>query len=60
MFQRIPSWSNQYLPADVVNTVDPDGVLDSMSDVTLATGEDNLDQDFGYVEDLGSIGDPSS
>ncbi len=45
------------LPADVVNTVDPDGGFDSMSNVTLATGEDNLDQDFGYVEDLGSIGD---
>ncbi|MBU3012988.1 carboxypeptidase regulatory-like domain-containing protein, partial [Polaribacter vadi] len=29
------------------------------SDVTLASGEDNLDQDFGYVGDngLGSIGD---
>ncbi|NET40466.1 SdrD B-like domain-containing protein [Okeania sp. SIO2B3] len=39
------------LPDDVVNTVDPDGVNDSMSDVTLGTGEDNLDQDFGYEEE---------
>ncbi|NEQ75144.1 MAG: hypothetical protein F6K23_20110, partial [Okeania sp. SIO2C9] len=45
------------LPDDVVNTVDPDGGNDSMSDVTLGTGEDNLDQDFGYEQELGSIGD---
>ncbi|MGD1699165.1 DUF7507 domain-containing protein, partial [Dapis sp. BLCC M229] len=38
------------LPDDVVNTVDPDGGNDSMSDVTLGTGEDNLNQDFGYQQ----------
>ncbi len=41
---------------DMGNSSDPDGGLDSTSDVSLAPGEDNLDQDFGY-ESLGSIGD---
>ncbi|WP_405562111.1 SdrD B-like domain-containing protein, partial [Polaribacter sp. Asnod6-C07] len=46
--------------ADLVQTYDNDGTgTANTSDVTLASGEDNLDQDFGYVGDngLGSIGD---
>ena len=40
------------------NSVDPDGGLDGQSSVTLAPGVDDLDQDFGYVDnDTGSIGD---
>ncbi|RTZ94981.1 MAG: hypothetical protein DSY90_14575, partial [Deltaproteobacteria bacterium] len=46
------------LPPGVANTIDPDGGDDSTSAVTLADGEINLDQDFGYTADLpGSIGD---
>ena len=37
------------LPADVTTTGDPDGGLDDTSLLTLATGEANLDQDFGYA-----------
>ena len=37
-------------------TADPDGILDNASMVTLAQGENNLDQDFGYAP-TGSIGD---
>ena len=37
-------------------TFDADGGLDDNSDYNLGIGEDNLDQDFGYVP-LGSIGD---
>ncbi|VAW32809.1 internalin, putative [hydrothermal vent metagenome] len=46
------------LPANLQggNSVDPDGGNDSTSQVTLAGGENNDMQDFGYVE-LGSIGD---
>ncbi len=44
------------LPAGVQPTVDPDGGNDSASSVTLAPGETNDDQDFGYAP-LGSIGD---
>ncbi|WP_175335425.1 SdrD B-like domain-containing protein, partial [Polaribacter reichenbachii] len=46
--------------ADLVQTYDNDGTGSAnTSDVTLASGENNLDQDFGYVGDngLGSIGD---
>ena len=35
-------------PITYTNTVDPDGGNNSMSEVTLAPGEDNLVQDFGY------------
>ncbi len=35
-------------PITYSNTVDPDGGNDSMSMLTLAPGEDNLVQDFGY------------
>ena len=38
-------------------TADPDGTLDNASMVTLAPGEKNLDQDFGYNAPTGSIGD---
>ncbi len=37
------------LPAGVTNTVDPDGGTASESSVTLAAGEVNLAQDFGYA-----------
>ncbi|EAZ88187.1 SdrD B-like domain-containing protein [Crocosphaera chwakensis] len=40
-----------------VQTADPDGTLDNGSMVTLAQGENNLDQDFGYDLPTGSIGD---
>ena len=47
------------LPAGLTNTIDPDltpGVTgDSQSTVTLAPGEINLDQDFGY-DGAGTIG----
>ena len=35
-------------PAGHTNTADPDGGFDDTSDLSLALGEDNLDQDFGY------------
>jgi len=39
------------------NTADPGGTIgDSTNSITLADGEDNLDQDFGY-QGLNSIGD---
>ncbi len=36
------------LPAGLTNTVDPDGGASNQSGVTLASGEINLLQDFGY------------
>jgi fimbrial isopeptide formation D2 family protein/uncharacterized repeat protein (TIGR01451 family) len=36
------------LPVDVYQTYSPDGVLDSTADLSIAAGETNLDQDFGY------------
>ncbi len=39
-----------------LQTGDPDGGFDNQSTVNLASGVDNLDQDFGY-QPLGSIGD---
>ena len=39
-----------------LNSTDPDDILDNTSNISLAEGEDNLDQDFGYSES-GSIGD---
>ncbi|TKB05876.1 SdrD B-like domain-containing protein [Desulforhopalus sp. IMCC35007] len=44
------------LPESFVLTSDPDGPRDSSSTVTLAAGETNNAQDFGYTE-TGSIGD---
>lgn len=44
------------IPAGMDNVTDPDGGGDSTSAVTLAAGEDDLDQDFGY-RGSGSIGD---
>ncbi|UFU02188.1 carboxypeptidase regulatory-like domain-containing protein [Ruania suaedae] len=44
------------LPAGLTPTADPDGGADSSSALTLTTGEENLDQDFGYTGDA-SVGD---
>ncbi len=43
-------------PAGLAAVFDADGGNDSTSTLTLATGEQNLDQDFGY-QPQGSIGD---
>lgn len=44
------------LPAGVVPTADPDGGTAHTSELVLATGSDDLAQDFGY-DGSGSIGD---
>ena len=44
------------IPAGLSSTFDPDGGADGSSELTLDPGEDDLDQDFGYVGDA-SIGD---
>ena len=44
------------LPADVVQTADPDGAADSTSQVNLPASASDLDQDFGY-RGASSIGD---
>ncbi|PIE31293.1 MAG: hypothetical protein CSA55_06040, partial [Ilumatobacter coccineus] len=44
------------LPAGVVQTADPDGGNDNTASLTLGAGEDNLDQDFGYLQTT-AIGD---
>ncbi len=44
------------LPPGMTQTADPDGVRDNTTSLTLAGGETNLDQDFGYTG-TGSIGD---
>ena len=44
------------LPSGYSNVSDPGGENDDASSLTLAIGEDNLDQDFGYAGS-GSIGD---
>jgi large repetitive protein len=44
------------LPAGVTQTADPDGGSDSRSELTLGAGDDDLDQDFGYVGSA-SVGD---
>ncbi len=44
------------LPNGVTPTADPDNIDDSMSAVTLGAGEDDLDQNFGYVGSAG-VGD---
>ena len=56
MYDVVVDINDPDFPADVANTVDPDGMNDSTSNLNLGVGEDNLDQDFGY-EPLGSIGD---
>ncbi|MEL6988846.1 MAG: SdrD B-like domain-containing protein, partial [Bacteroidota bacterium] len=43
-------------PAGYDNTGDPNGGLDNTSEVTLAAGENNPDQDFGYQGNA-SLGD---
>ena len=48
------------IPSGYVLTADPDGNPDSTTGLTLAAGENNLDQDFGYTNSgspTGSIGD---
>ncbi|MDJ0658451.1 MAG: SdrD B-like domain-containing protein [Crocosphaera sp.] len=45
------------LPSNVVQTGDPDAVLDDMSMVNLSAGGTNLDQDFGYQPEPAKIGD---
>lgn len=44
------------VPAGTTPTADPDGGNDSTSAVTLAAGEDDRDQDFGFVG-TASVGD---
>ncbi|HEY4224457.1 MAG TPA: SdrD B-like domain-containing protein [Pseudolysinimonas sp.] len=44
------------LPADVTPTADPDGGTVDEADVSLASGQSKLDQDFGYIGDP-SVGD---
>ena len=44
------------LPPGMNQTFDPDGGNDNTADVTLAAGETNNDQDFGYQQ-TGAIGD---
>ncbi len=46
------------LLSNLIQTYDDDGTASAnKSDVTLASGENNLDQDFGYQDGSGSIGD---
>ena len=46
------------LPAGVTQTIDADGGNDNKSTYTLAAGEDNTEQDFGYEPArIGAIGD---
>ncbi len=44
------------VPAGYVNVSEPGAGLDSANSLTLAVGEDNVDQNFGYAG-LGTIGD---
>ncbi len=44
------------LPGGLAQTADPDGTMDNAAHLTLADGETNLDQDFGYTG-TGAIGD---
>ena len=44
-------------PADFVGTADPDGTIDNMTMLTLGVNETNLDQDFGYNQPNGRLGD---
>ena len=44
------------IPPGMFQTGDPDATNDGTSRVTLANGEADLDQDFGY-RGIGSIGD---
>lgn len=40
--------SSSYIPVGLVQSVDPDGGNDNESTTTIATGGQDLDQDFGY------------
>jgi len=40
------------VPPQYRQTFDPDGTLDSQTQLTLGAGENNLDQDFGYATPL--------
>lgn len=44
-------------PPSAANTADPDGGNDNTSALTLTANEVNLDQDFGYQDRSGIIGD---
>jgi len=44
------------LPAGMIQTADPDGTNNNTTTLTLADGETNLNQDFGYTG-TGTIGD---
>ncbi|MEM7030747.1 MAG: SdrD B-like domain-containing protein [Chloroflexota bacterium] len=55
LFDNLPAGNYAVIITDTadeldgrVQTADPDATLDDMSMITLAQGEDNLDQDFGY------------
>jgi len=52
LFENLPSGNYTVTvvnpPVNHTNTADPDGGFDDTSDLSLALGEDNLDQDFGY------------
>ena len=37
------------LPADLIQTYDPDSLMDGTSAINLGAGENNLNQDFGYA-----------
>jgi uncharacterized repeat protein (TIGR01451 family) len=45
------------LPSEVLQTFDPDGTLDNSTSLSLSTGNNRDDIDFGYQPQLGSIGD---
>lgn len=45
------------LPAGLTPTADPDGGDDLVSSVTLAPGQSNLDQDFGFNRNTAAVGD---
>lgn len=60
LFDRLPAGTFTVtlsgLPAGISATFDPDGLADDASQLTLAGGAHNLDQDFGYIGDSG-VGD---
>lgn len=60
LFENLPagdfSVAVDNLPPGIQPTADPDGGDDDTSQVTLASGEADLDQDFGYVGSA-SVGD---
>ncbi len=60
LFEHLPAGDYRVdldgVPAGLSVSADPDGAAANTSNVTLAPGEDELDQDFGYVGDA-SVGD---